>query len=237
MGSRSARDSGSRRSVGAGWERSSTRRSPTADRARRASRIASRKTNGARPTTTNMVRWMVRNASRGISSARLSKRTAPITKASEKTLTSTLTGVGSGRPAAPRRVIMTTNPTRKSTDATTSWSRRRSAASSGASITANALPGSKPPSIRPTTFSAATAYVALTSSRSPRLRRAPVGKARKTCMNTANATRSNAVPIVKTRSELAAEMDDSRVTNPAAIISRPKRFSGLRYQANSPHRT
>ena len=56
-------------------------------------------------------------------------------------------------------------------------------------------------------------------------------------MNTANGTRSNAVPIVKTRLEFAAEMDDSRVTNPAAIISGPKRLSGWRYQANSPQRT
>ena len=56
-------------------------------------------------------------------------------------------------------------------------------------------------------------------------------------MNTANATRSNAVPIVKRRLELAAETDDSRVTNPAAIISEPKRLSGLRYQAKSPQKT
>ena len=75
-----------------------------------------------------------------------------------------------------------------------------------------------------------------TSRRSPRLRRTPVGKARKTCMNAANGARSNAMPIVKTRLELAEETDDNNVTDPAAIIRSPKRLSGLRYQANSPPR-
>ena len=44
------------------------------------------------------------------------------------------------------------------------------------------------------------------------------------------------MPIVKTRLEFAEETDDSNVTDPAAIISGPKRLSGLRYQANSPPR-
>jgi len=35
---------------------------------------------------------------------------------------------------------------------------------------------------------------------------------------------------------LAAEVLDSSVTKPAAIISGPKRLSGLRYQATSPLR-
>jgi hypothetical protein len=56
-------------------------------------------------------------------------------------------------------------------------------------------------------------------------------------MNTANGMRSNAIPMVETRLELAAEIDDSTVTNPAAIISGPNRLSGLRHQAKSPQRT
>src|SRR5215211_1512631 len=56
-------------------------------------------------------------------------------------------------------------------------------------------------------------------------------------MKKANGARSNAIPSVNARLELPEERDDTSVANPAAIISRPKRLSGLRYHANSPQRT
>jgi hypothetical protein len=129
-------------------------------------------------------------------------------------------------------------PARQNALTASSWTRTAISPAPGFAVTSSRLLVPKPPNAIRTSWSViAVTYATTISTRSNRVSSRPVGNARKTCRKSTGGNRSRAWPTEKVTSFVVHDSVTSALTNPAVIMSGPKRLEGLRDQASSPPRT